>query len=179
MINTNFEYIALEWLKLRKMAVKYSTYLKYEGIIFKHLIPFFNNYNLSEIDDEAIILFFEIKVKDENLSSSTLKIIRYILKSIFDLGEEKYNLHHVHFKYMKITGKNEKYKILSIEHRDILEMHCMKEHTACSISILFALYGGLRLGEICALQWKDIDLYEGIIHVNKTVERLKNKEDMD
>ena len=41
------------------------------------------------------------------------------------------------------------------------------------------MYGGLRIGEICALKWEDIDLNNGIITVSKTVERLKNKENME
>ena len=39
---------------------------------------------------------------------------------------------------------------------------------------MLGLYAGLRLGEVCALKWEDIDLEEGVIHINKTVQRLEN-----
>ena len=34
------------------------------------------------------------------------------------------------------------------------------------------MFTGLRIGEICALKWSDIDLNETILHVNKTVQRI-------
>lgn len=39
---------------------------------------------------------------------------------------------------------------------------------------MLGLYEGLCLGEVCALKWEDIDLEEGVIHINKTVQRLEN-----
>ena len=39
---------------------------------------------------------------------------------------------------------------------------------------MLGLYAGLRLGEVRALKWEDIDLEEGVIHINKTVQRLEN-----
>jgi len=40
------------------------------------------------------------------------------------------------------------------------------------LDVLIALHTGLRLGEICALRWEDVDLDDGIIHVNHTLARL-------
>ena len=31
---------------------------------------------------------------------------------------------------------------------------------------------GLRIGEVCALQWDDIDVASGVIHVSKTIQRI-------
>ena len=41
---------------------------------------------------------------------------------------------------------------------------------------MISLYTGLRIGELCALQWKDIDLKGRIVHVRKTVQRIFYKE---
>ena len=41
------------------------------------------------------------------------------------------------------------------------------------VGSLLALNAGLRLGELCALQYKDIDLCNGVIHVTKTAQRMK------
>ena len=35
---------------------------------------------------------------------------------------------------------------------------------------------GLRLGELCALQWEDIDLENGILHIRKTVKKDETKD---
>ena len=43
-----------------------------------------------------------------------------------------------------------------------------------SFGIYFCLYTGLRIGELCALQWKNIDLENKKIYIKKTLVRIKN-----
>ena len=50
----------------------------------------------------------------------------------------------------------------------------MDEPTTTGIGILLTLNTGLRLGELCALQYKDIDLRNGVVHVRKTVQRIRS-----
>lgn len=42
------------------------------------------------------------------------------------------------------------------------------------IGILLSLFMGIRLGEICALQWKDVNFTEETIRIEKTMQRIKN-----
>jgi len=42
------------------------------------------------------------------------------------------------------------------------------------LGIIIALYTGIRLGELCALQWQDIDFKEGILSITKTLQRIKD-----
>lgn len=39
--------------------------------------------------------------------------------------------------------------------------------------MLLALLTGMRIGEVCALQWKDISLPDRVIHVRATMQRLQ------
>lgn len=41
-----------------------------------------------------------------------------------------------------------------------------------NLGVLICLHTGMRIGEVCALKWSDIDIRQGIITVNKTIERL-------
>lgn len=50
----------------------------------------------------------------------------------------------------------------------------MDEPMTTGIGILLTLNTGLRLGELCALQYKDIDLRNGVVHVRKTVQRIRS-----
>ena len=43
-----------------------------------------------------------------------------------------------------------------------------------TLGLFLVLYSGLRIGELCALTWRDIDTEEGLLHVNKTLQRIKN-----
>ncbi len=42
-------------------------------------------------------------------------------------------------------------------------------------AFLIQLYAGLRIGEVLALQYKDIDLDKRLIHINKTIARDENE----
>lgn len=38
------------------------------------------------------------------------------------------------------------------------------------------MFSGIRLGELCALTWEDIDLKEQVLHIRHTLQRIQNKE---
>ena len=48
----------------------------------------------------------------------------------------------------------------------------LKKPDRSSLSYLLCLETGLRLGEVCALRWSDIDLAEGVLRVQRTVYRI-------
>jgi integrase len=52
----------------------------------------------------------------------------------------------------------------------------MMRPSSKNTGILLALYSGLRIGELCALQWKDIDFERGTLTVSKTIQRIYIKE---
>ena len=58
-----------------------------------------------------------------------------------------------------------------------LSNYCFNNFQPISIAVAISLYTGLRIGEICALKWEDINFEDNYIYVYKTVERLKSKED--
>ncbi len=55
--NKKFFLVTKEWLELKKMSVKYSSYVKYETVILKHIIPFFDDYTIEQINDDNCIFF--------------------------------------------------------------------------------------------------------------------------
>lgn len=59
----------------------------------------------------------------------------------------------------------------------VLESHLKNDLDATKIGTMISLHTGLRIGEICALSWNDIDLDNNIIHVRHTVSRVKRDED--
>ena len=53
-----------------------------------------------------------------------------------------------------------------------LTEYLLTELDIYKLGILLCLFMGLRLGEICALKWEDIDMISRTLHVNRTVQRL-------
>lgn len=57
----------------------------------------------------------------------------------------------------------------------ILENYCINQINLYTLAILFCLYTGVRIGELCALKWNHIDFNNHLIIINQTVQRIQNK----
>ena len=68
-----------------------------------------------------------------------------------------------------VTPKLERYT--PEEYRKIVS-YVMDNPSPRNLGILLTICTGMRIGEVCALQWQDVDLVGKVIHVNKTIERI-------
>ena len=66
--------------------------------------------------------------------------------------------------------------ILNQMERKKLEMHLLNDTDETKLGMLISLYMGLRIGEVCALSWEDIDFQEEILHVKHTVARVRTED---
>lgn len=53
-----------------------------------------------------------------------------------------------------------------------LTQKMINDSSLVAIGVLLALQGGLRIGEVCALKWNDIDFDARIIHIKHTISRV-------
>ena len=169
----NFEKISAEWLEYKRNNVKESTYYNYMYNIERYLKPFFNQRNIDEILNYNDFIQ-ELK---EKYALETIKRIVNVLKSILNYYQDEYN---VILKTKKITlpkTEKRKVKILSHQEKEKLEKYCLEENTLKSLGIIICLNTGLRIGEICALKWKNIDLEGKSIYVEQTMQRVYIKQD--
>ena len=155
----------MSWLNA-KISIKETTYYNYYTIIESKINPFFKNIKLRDVKKEHIVKFTR-KLMDEGLSNKRIKDILIILKQFFRY--EKMDIEVVCPK----VGKN---LIVTFNEEDVqkLEENLLNSSDMKSFGIVFVLFTGLRIGELCALQWKDIDLDKQIISVRKTIARVKN-----
>ena len=65
-------------------------------------------------------------------------------------------------------------KVLTRKEQEQLESFLCQHLGSLEAGIIVALYGGLRIGEICALQWGDINFENETIQVSKTMIRIQN-----
>ena len=59
-------------------------------------------------------------------------------------------------------------------------MRYLKENFSyMNLGIYICLSAGLRIGEICALRWEDVDICSGLIRISKTIQRIYVKNGTD
>jgi len=172
----SFKEVSNEWLQVKKLSIKNSSYEKYENIVLTHLDKNFGELNIHQINEKMIFSYFQERIKIKDYSTSTLKGIRYVLKAILDYAQFKYHIATINFSFIKLGKSNNGYKPLTIEQKEALENYCFNHLDNKSLMILLSLYGGFRVGEVAGLKWEDIDFETGIVSVNRTIERLKNND---
>ena len=173
-INVRFKNICYEWLNTKQDKIKPSSYAKYKFIIEKYITPYFANKKLFEINKNSLN---DLMAKNTSLSQGTLKNISAVFKEIISYINEAYDfsIELKPYHFTKVNNKN--FNVLSVSERERLELYLLKDTDLLKLGVLLCLYTGLRIGEVCAIKWCDIDLDNGILQVNKTIQRIQNTDE--
>lgn len=161
-----------EWLVQKKLIVKESTYARYYSIVNVHIRPVLGNIKLSYLTYDKIVRFINIQTESrENkiLTNRTIRDIVVVLKQILNYLE-------IYYKIISPKPEKKEISILKKEEQRKLEEYLMAHIKPNYLGILLSLYAGLRIGEVCALHWKDIDLEERKIHINHTIMRIQDSD---
>ncbi len=168
------------WLKSKKIQWKGATIIKYEQLLNLHILPELGGLDVSTIDSVVLNSFLEKKLlngridRSGALSASYVCSMRQTINSImlFALNEGFYSSSRVLTKGPKIEKKE--IRVLEQKNQDKLEEFLREQNSPTNIGILLALKLGLRIGEICALKWSDIDWDTKVLSVKHTVSRIKS-----
>ena len=170
MSNKTIREIAEAWKEYKRPYVKQSTMAAYVLILENHVLPEFgDNDSLHEHDVQAFVL----KKIEHGLSVKSVKDILIVLKMVMKFGVKNEWMTHYEWdiKY-PANSQSKELEVLSVaNHRKILD-YVQHNFTFMSLGIYISLSTGLRIGEICALKWSDINVTEGTIIVQRTIERI-------
>ncbi len=162
-----FSVIASEWLTAIRNSRKPSTYVKYQIIYRNYLEKSFKGVPLSAFSP----CFVQEKISAP-LSESIGKSIYCVLNQILNYGAEQYGVlvpsltrpaTHMPKKLINAFSRKEQSRLLAALY------HKTDQFKA---AILLCLHTGLRLGEVCALKWADIDVKDQFLLISRSVQRL-------
>ena len=170
----NMSQIADLWKEEKRQFVKKSTFAAYSLIVETHLMPAFGN--LTEIAEKDVQEFVLNKL-NKGLSQKTIKDILIVLRMILKYGAKKnYCVYSPIDVIFPTDRERQELEVLSIANQKKI-MHYVKENfTFRNLGIIICLSTGIRIGEICALTWEDIDIDSGVIHIRKTIQRIYIRE---
>jgi integrase len=161
------------WLLSASEGVKESTRAGYRRILKNHILPALGDRPLNRLAKETLETFAE-ELKDRGLSGGTrhnvLRLLLHILREAAECG----SLDRAVLKGFEVppAGKS-RVPVLSKAEQERLERAAIG--SGRDAGVILALYTGLRVGELSALKWEDIDLEEGVLRVRGTVQRLENE----
>lgn len=173
-----------EWLdNYIKPTAKERTYTRYYEIVHQHISPHLGEYELNDLTPIVIQKFVTHLSQCGNLKTgaglspnsvnSIITVIQGSLETANRIGlSDEYTADKI--KRPKITEKQ--VSCFTPAEQKQIEQAVMNDKKIKMFGILLCLYSGLRVGEILALEWTDIDFVKSELTVNKTCHDGKDKD---
>lgn len=169
--NEVFEEWASYWLSYIQQEVKPSTYSSYYYKITKYVLPTLKDVPLNELSlDHGKEMLKKFNCR---LARSTIQVIFRILNKCLNYAKKCGKIVSNPFVNLQLPKvKKKKVEALSRTEQKKLMNIALDEGNGKGLPVLLALHSGMRIGEISALRWADIDFDSGLIHVSHTYQRI-------
>ena len=159
------------WLE-NKGQIKASTLMVYKSRIKNHIEPALGDIKLKMLNKDILQRFIDNMCLQ--YKASTVKSVYALLKVILEAAEDK-QLVSGFYRGLKLpkTGAS-KVKALSVDEQKRIEAVIRERNQQNDIGVIICLYTGIRVGELCALRWENVNLDKGIIAIKETIQRIEN-----
>ncbi len=168
------------YLSNKKYSVKQSTYAKYQRDIANHLKPYWDNILLQDVNALKIEEFTEHLLSkgniqtNEGLSAKTAKDIIVLLKSVILYAEQR-KIGNISIPFISTPKiKTPTIQTLTRDEQKTLENYLWQDMDLPKMGVILTLYTGLRIGELCALQWRNIDMKNQTLCIDRTMQRIND-----
>ena len=172
------------WLQEASADLKESSVIKYENMLRSYILPVFGDRELSDITNENLISFVnDLRsnggVEQKGLAPSTVSEVVTTLNAlrVYALKRD----YTVIFTPECVSVKQDKkdIRVFSMAEERQLVGYLQEHMDLTALGILLCLYTGIRVGELCALKWDEVNLKEHTMRIGRTMQRLqvKNRED--
>lgn len=173
-----FQSILEMWLKEKKEYVKESTYAYYHFEVTNYITPLLGSLSLEEVTEERIqstVFVWQGKGMENGraLKKSTVQNLVMLIKQVLKFSARKGFMENTIMEIHFAPQYREKgQKVFNHKEQTQLIQAILENLDYRTFGILLCINSGLRIGELCALQWGDIDMNNGILHVTKTLQRI-------
>lgn len=168
------------WLATNRVRIKESTESKYRYMIDLHIMPALGKTKISSLDSATVNSFLNLKLQcgkndgESGLAPSYVRTLAIIINSALQFASDEGICPSMKYRINKPQIEKKDAKILP---RDSLK--CFGEKLICDVNgiklgVYIALVTGMRIGEICALKWENIDLKNKVIRVRSTISAHKS-----
>ncbi len=172
-----FREAAEGWLSAKKATVKESTFSYYTVMVHNHILPELGDLALEEMTPQRLTAFLMDKkaggrLRDgQPMKDKTVADIKAVVRQILNWA----SLHELMERAPVcpvVPVRQAPTEVLTRQEQSRLEAQLLEEDTPFCLGVWLTLYGGPRIGEVCALKWEDIDFANGTVQIHKTISRI-------
>lgn len=161
-----------EWYRSICYRIKESTAANYMMKATKHILPVFGDKQADMLVQGDIYHFIAEKQK-EGLSNRYITDIIILMKSFFKYVVRTYHIINPLDGIILPKKKKAEIQLFDETEQNTLQQYIAENQNQTTLGIALSMSTGIRIGELCALQWKDIDLEKRILTVRKTIQRIQ------
>lgn len=158
-----------DWLNFYvKSSAKERTYLKYRRHTRKYILPYFGEADMSDLTPKRL-QGLVVTLMNGTLAASTITSIVSVLKNSLRCAEQCGVVKTQFSDAVKCPKVNEK-KIESFtkSEQQKIERYIQGSKKRNLFGVKLCLYTGLRIGELLALKWEDIDFINSTLTISKS-----------
>ena len=171
-----------QYFEAKRPFLKESSYAHYTELAEHYIYPYIGNLRFESLNSNLVSKYITRlktcgkKSGKGGLADKTIRDICSLLKSVYSFASENGDCpSDLRFPRLTTTKTSKlKSQILTSAHQKQLETYLLANMSPENLGIMLCLYSGMRIGEICALKWNDVDSENCLINVNKTVLRIRN-----
>lgn len=173
--------LSLKWLNEKRMIVKPSTLIRYQNTLEKHILPKLGSYKVSSIGTEEIKsfvqdLFLNGRLDGKGgLSPKTVSDTLVILKDILMFAQRSGITVLCDFSQIMLKKSPHEMRVLNVNEEKRLIAVLLSDMDKYKLGIFLCLFTGIRIGELCALQWRHVSFPDRTLRVEQTMQRLQQE----
>ena len=172
-----FEALAVIWLHSLRNSIKESTYAHYSYTLHKYLLPVLSKAPVASLEESFLEQAMQQIISPADATHKPLgnSSARECLSMLRRICKYAAHLHLIRPMELEVALPKaiDKFSVpLSLAEQQRLYQYVQKNPTARKMGLLLGLELGLRIGEICGLQWGDFDLKLGTLKINRTICRI-------
>jgi len=165
-----------EWLECYvKPSSKQKTYIRYSEIVSQHLVKALGDYDMDDLTPLILQRYATELLQSGNLKTEKglsansvngiITVIQNSLKEAYAIGQIT---EYTADKIRRPKAREKQVTCFTPTEQKKIEQAILTGGNPKMFGIVLCLYTGLRIGELLALTWKDIDFVKGIMSVTKT-----------
>lgn len=171
--------ILTKWNAQNKFRIKESSYNKYCYLVESNITPYLGEYKISDLTTELLQKYvYNLSHGTESKNAlapktirDTISVLKLALRYAKSIGLEApcditLLTFRIEKKELQVLSSNEYRKLIA---------YLRFSYDLRDAGVLLALFTGLRIGELCALTWENINLEEKYISVKYTLQRIQNR----
>ena len=163
-----FRELASDYLFMNKKRLATATYKRYAGIV-SSLDIYFGEMVIGDIEPYHVEQYTQELLK-RNLSGNTIAKYRMVLNQICTYAMEIKVIHSIPIPKTKYTTRSDSFQFQVWNQNEAKEFLLHIKDTPLYMPVFIAIHTGMRLGEILALKWSEVDLKNNQITVRYSVD---------